>query len=381
MLAVFKYLGFFSEIARDLGLSSSTLSIVVPVGISFFTFQTMSYSIDIYRGKLKPSDSWLEFAVYVCFFPQLVAGPIVRAVDFIPQVRKRAKLNFQEHYLGLYLMMLGFLKKVCFADLLALNLVDRVFESPELFSSIDVLFACYAYSVQIYCDFSGYSDIAIGAAYLLGFRLPVNFNRPFCSKDLQEFWRRWHISLSSWLRDYLYISIGGSRGNSIMTYRNLIVTMVLGGLWHGASWNFVVWGVLHGVALAGVRMFQRKASSVNWLEARKRSWFWKQISHQLTFHYVVFCFVVFRATDLDVISRMLQSVGMLSTQITTPWWVLSILLGGLCLHWLPTSLEERVRNRFLQFSPWNMAIAMVCVLSVCQSALVSEVVPFIYFQF
>lgn len=245
--------------------------IFLPVGISFFTFQTMSYSIDIYRGQLVPltedvkdwktlGKSLLDFAFFVSFFPQLVAGPIVRAAHFLPQISQKLKLSKQQMGQGFALIISGLFKKAVISDYISVNFVDRVFDNPMAYSGIENMLASYGYAVQIYCDFSGYSDMAIGLALLMGFQLPENFRLPYQSRSLQEFWRRWHISLSTWLRDYLYISLGGNRKGNIRTYVNLMITMLLGGLWHGAGWVFILWGGLHGIGLAIDRFLSKSIS-------------------------------------------------------------------------------------------------------------------------
>ena len=253
VLGYFKYTNFFIEIARDL-FGAGFLefqNIFLPVGISFFLFQSLSYTIDIYRGSLKPVDRWGDYLFYLSFFPQLVAGPIVRARDFLVQIRQNPIAVSREMFgTGIYLIAIGLFKKAVISDYISLNFVDRIFDDPALYSGMECLAAVYGYALQIYCDFSGYSDMAIGLALLLGFRFPKNFDAPYHSATITEFWRRWHISLSMWLRDYLYISLGGNRKGRLRTYFNLLVTMVLGGLWHGAAIRFVLWGTLHGVALA-----------------------------------------------------------------------------------------------------------------------------------
>jgi D-alanyl-lipoteichoic acid acyltransferase DltB (MBOAT superfamily) len=258
ILGFFKYADFFTH--DVLQLDVGYLKLILPAGISFHTFQSLSYTIDVYRRQLRATRSVITFATFVLFFPQLVAGPIVRAQDLLPQLEDLPPLELEAATAGLFRIVIGLFKKIALADTLALALVDRVFEAPERFSALEVVFGVYAYALQIYLDFSAYSDIAIGSAQVLGFTLPENFRTPYRSANLQEFWRRWHISLSTWLRDYLYIALGGSRGAPWRTYANLIATMVLGGLWHGASWAFVVWGALHGGGLAVTRYFQRAAS-------------------------------------------------------------------------------------------------------------------------
>ena len=258
ILGFFKYADFLTH--DVLQLDVRYLKLILPAGISFHTFQSLSYTIDVYRRQLRATRSVVTFATFVLFFPQLVAGPIVRAQDLLPQLDELPPLELEAATAGLFRIVIGLFKKIAVADTLALALVDRVFEAPERFSALEVMVGVYAYALQIYLDFSAYSDIAIGSAQVLGFTLPENFRTPYRSANLQEFWRRWHISLSTWLRDYLYIALGGSRGAPWRTYANLVATMVLGGLWHGASWAFVVWGALHGGGLAVTRYFQRHAS-------------------------------------------------------------------------------------------------------------------------
>jgi len=256
VLALFKYTDFFTQ--DVLHLHVEPLHLILPAGISFHTFQSLSYTIDVYRRQLKATTSVVQFATFVMFFPQLVAGPIVRADELLPQLADPPPHDARLAADGFYRIAIGLFKKIGISDFLSLSIVDRVFADPSHFSSLEVLVGVYAYAFQIFLDFSAYSDIAIGSAQLLGFTLPENFKTPYRSANLQEFWRRWHMSLSRWLRDYLYIPLGGSRGSEIYTYRNLVLTMLLGGLWHGASWTFIVWGALHGGGLAVTRVFQRE---------------------------------------------------------------------------------------------------------------------------
>jgi len=255
ILVFFKYTDFFTQ--DVLGLDVERLNLILPAGISFHTFQSLSYTIDVYRKEVTATKSVVTFATFVLFFPQLVAGPIVRAHDLLPQLENPPALDLARATHGLFRIVLGLFKKIAIADTLALSIVERVFEAPERFSSLEVVAGVVAYALQIFLDFSAYSDIAIGSAGVLGFTMPENFRTPYRSANLQEFWRRWHISLSTWLRDYLYIALGGSKGAPWRTYVNLILTMLLGGLWHGASWAFIVWGALHGFGLAVTRYFQR----------------------------------------------------------------------------------------------------------------------------
>ncbi|MBN2191615.1 MAG: MBOAT family protein [Polyangiaceae bacterium] len=261
VLGIFKYFNFGVETARAvlgaLGYHPPeiVLQVALPVGISFFTFESMSYVIDIYRGQIKPQKSYVEYLSFVAFFPHLVAGPIVRPRDLLPQLAGPARFSAEEASEGLFLVAVGLLKKVAIGDYVALNLVDRVFDAPLQYSGLECYTAVLGYAVQIYCDFSGYTDIAIGIALLIGVRMPVNFDTPYKAPDIVDFWRRWHISLSTWLRDYLYISLGGNRRGVMPTYVNVMITMLLGGLWHGASWSFFIWGGLHGWAMAVTRAF------------------------------------------------------------------------------------------------------------------------------
>jgi D-alanyl-lipoteichoic acid acyltransferase DltB (MBOAT superfamily) len=264
---------FFFKYAHFAHLTAHAL--ILPAGISFHTFQSLSYTIDVYRKQLRATRSPIQFATFVLFFPQLVAGPIVRAQDLLPQLADLPVLELEKATRGLYRIVVGLFKKIALADTLAISIVDRVFDTPGHFTSIEVLAGVYGYALQIYLDFSAYSDIAIGSAEVLGFDLPENFRTPYRSANLQEFWRRWHISLSTWLRDYLYISLGGSRGSAKRTYLNLFITMVLGGLWHGASWTFVVWGALHGFGLAVTRYFQRDVAQAEGRAVLVRAlWVW-----------------------------------------------------------------------------------------------------------
>ena len=255
ILVFFKYADFFTQ--DVLGFDVDRLNLILPAGISFHTFQSLSYTIDVYRKEIPATKSVVTFATFVLFFPQLVAGPIVRASELLPQLENPPALDLAKATHGLFRIVIGLFKKIAIADTLALSIVDRVFEAPERFSSIEVVAGVVGYALQIFLDFSAYSDIAIGSAAVLGFTLPENFRTPYRSANLQEFWRRWHISLSTWLRDYLYITLGGSKGAPWRTYVNLILTMLIGGLWHGASWAFIVWGALHGFGLAVTRYFQR----------------------------------------------------------------------------------------------------------------------------
>lgn len=412
-LAVFKYLNFFMrslEEAADHGwLPASTLlswrlDVLLPVGISFFVFQSMSYSIDIYRGELRPITAepltdppahltplrrvlriighYADYLLYVSFFPQLVAGPIVRARDFLPQLRERLPVDAQMAGRGFLLIALGLFKKITIADYLGLNLVDRCFESPAGFSSVEMLVGIYGYAFQIYGDFSGYSDVAIGSALLLGFRFPENFRAPYLAQTLQDFWRRWHISLSSWLRDYLYVSLGGNRRGRWRTYRNLMLTMVLGGLWHGAGWNFLLWGTLHGVALAVLRAIQRRRKNRPILPAHPIG---RVLAAVITFHYVCFAWIFFRCATFPEALAVLDVLAQGSTYVNNlPPTVLAALGAALLTHLWPRGGRlggEHLIGTFTRLPAPLQALLLVGAAFAIRASASSEVVPFIYFQF
>ena len=303
ILGLFKYSDFFSDTSYSLfgARPWPNLGLVLPLGISFYTFQTMSYTIDVYRGVIQAKKSLLDVALYVSFFPQLVAGPIVRAGTLIPQLQECADPSSDRFLKGLSLVIWGLAKKVFFADAMAV-VVNEAYRSPGAFGGPGLLLATYAFAVQIYCDFSAYSDIAIGAAGMMGIDLPKNFDKPYLASSVREFWRRWHISLSTWLRDYLYIPLGGNRKGEFRTYLNLMITMLLGGLWHGAGWSWVLWGGAHGIALSGER----------WLGVSgvpPRNPVWRLVRWLLAFHFVCLTWVLFRARSLEnagvILSRIL----------------------------------------------------------------------------
>lgn len=383
LLGFFKYTNFLLENIENLfGITGLTvelgpLPIILPLGISFYTFQTLSYTIDVYRGRLAPRESLLDVALFVSFFPQLVAGPILRAADFFPQLGKPIAWDSKRAISGLLLMIWGMSKKLLIADFLA-PFVNQAYAQPELYSGAALLFATYAFAFQIYCDFSGYSDLAIGAARILGFHVPENFRRPYFATSITTFWRRWHISLSSWLRDYLYISLGGNRGTRRRTLINLMATMLLGGLWHGASWNFVIWGGLHGGVLAAHKLAM-------WVTGKKEAvddkpgplWLFEAL---LTFHFVCLTWVFFRAETL------VQSVSVVGRVLTwqpgvgLPWLVPAVLMAFLLVV---QALETR-----MSLQAWLMRHPRLCRFVIYGSVLLligvitsSRSVDFIYFVF
>lgn len=372
-LGLFKYYGFFASsvanLAASLGFGNPLplLRLVLPIGISFIVFQALSYVIDVYRGSLQPVP-WLDFAVYLAFFPHLVAGPIVRGAELLPQFRQPADPRRIDFTRASGLIISGLAKKIVIADLLATSIVEPVFSAPAAHSALEVLIGIYAYSVQIFCDFSAYTDIAIGVAALLGFRFPDNFDRPYTATSIQDFWRRWHMTLSRFLRDYLYIPLGGNRGGKAATYRNVMLTMLLGGLWHGAAWKFVLWGGLHGVWLAWER----------WRgEARSPAW-WRRVR---TFHLVTFAWLFFRAPDLATVGKMLSRFTDWGPAPAVGPAVLLAIAAGIGVQYLPSGLGERIRRRFSTLTPvWQGGVLALALLAI-DSFGAPDVAAFIYFQF
>jgi D-alanyl-lipoteichoic acid acyltransferase DltB (MBOAT superfamily) len=417
VLSVFKYFNFavdsLATVASWLGLqiAPTHLRLVLPFGISFFTFETMSYTVDVYRREIPPADRYLDYLLFVCFFPHLVAGPIVRPKSMLPQLAAEPYATDETRASGLFLIATGLMKKIVIGDTLGLNLVSRVFDNPERYSSLEVLVGVYAYAIKIYADFSGYSDVAIGSAKLFGYELPRNFDAPYTSADLQEFWRRWHISLSTWLRDYLYVPLGGNRGGTWKTYRNLMLTMVLGGLWHGASWNFVIWGALHGGALAVNRAWQRArkarapapmgapyraaASSANEAKPGPRIAGGAEVPRDpammtpgrilaivATFHFVCFAWIFFRAPTFAHATLMLSRMarGILSSP-NLGWRVLAVLALGLVTHFIPRSAYERIQGVFVRSPALAQGVALALCAYVLHFAAGAKAEPFIYGQF
>lgn len=448
VLAFFKYDIFFTETINTLlgthfeminhGASWSNMflethfdigKLLPPVGISFFTFQTISYSIDVYRGLVKPVTRLTDYGLFVSFFPQLVAGPIVRASQFIPQLYKDYSVSRTEFGIAVFMILKGLFKKLFIGDFIALNLIDRVFANPVSYSGFENLMGLYGYSLQVYCDFSGYTDIAIGLALLMGFHLPKNFNSPYKAKNVGEFWKRWHMSLSSWLKDYLYIPMGGNRGASLFTYIsltlvlafvvllsgkwwlipvfsgailvaatimyfspsvrltvstniNLMMTMLLGGLWHGASWMFVIWGGLNGLGLV-VYKFWRKISpwenSSHWAAD-----FWKIF---ITFNFITFTRIWFRGESMqgttDLMNQITGNFGwaQVPAMVLSYWKVFAIMTLGFVLHWLPGSLKDRGMNWFVATPVYQKVILSTLVVFIIYQSVSAGLQPFIYFRF
>jgi alginate O-acetyltransferase complex protein AlgI len=376
VLAIFKYYGFFTQSIADtldqvgLGMPLPLLTIALPVGVSFFTFQAISYVVDVKRRLVEPA-STLDVALYLSFFPHLVAGPIVRAREFLPQLQAPRDPNRVAVGSGLALIGLGLIKKVVIADYLARTIVDPVFAVPESYHAPDVWMAAYAYTAQIYCDFSGYTDIAIGLALLMGYVFPQNFLSPYRSLGFRDFWRRWHMTLSRFLRDFLYIPLGGNRKGKWKTYRNLFLTMLLGGLWHGAAWTFVLWGAFHGAGLTLEHAFASQWERVSkWLR-----WF-------ITFHLVVFGWILFRSQSVDqawtFITRLFSPGA--ATLWTAPVIAWVVIVIGLQL--LPAKGVEDFQFRLERLKPVVIAVGLAILILFVGATVPSQgVAPFIYFRF
>lgn len=448
VLSYFKYAYFFTEsynqmfdtnlqvINRLSQLSNYFLSteydihkIFLPVGISYFTFQTISYSVDVYRRRIEPVRNILDFGFYVSFFPQLVAGPIVRANEFVPQLYKPFSLSSREYGLAIFMILAGLTKKLIFGDYIAVNFIDRIYDNPMMFTGFENLMALFAYSLQVYCDFSGYTDIAIGLALLMGFHLPTNFNSPYKAQSTAEFWGRWHISLSTWLKDYLYIPLGGNRSASYGTWItlsaillmivflshqpkliilfiglaaiialsfklfpkmkvlivrdiNLMITMLLGGLWHGASWNFVIWGGLNGLGVVWYKYWSKISPFKNSNHILVRIY-----AIALTFIFISVVRIFFRAQDLETVQLMSNQIfnnfnaHLIWDVIVGYKWVMSMILLGLVLHWLPQSTKDKYKNLFIESSDTvKIGMSLIIVFVIIQF-ISSGLQPFIYFQF
>jgi len=389
LLAVFKYFNFFADSFVDLlnefGMSADpvTLKIILPVGISFYTFQTMSYTIDIYKKKLKPTENFFDFALFVAFFPQLVAGPIERARNLLPNITHKRIVNIEAFSRGVVLCILGLLKKVVIADGVAVS-VNSIYGSPNP-SGADVLIATYLFAIQIYCDFSGYSDIARGISKMMGFNLMRNFRQPYFATNPQEFWQRWHISLSTWLRDYLYISLGGSHKGTVKTYRNLMITMALGGLWHGAAWNYILWGIYQGTLLCIHRMY----SSFIRLPYRPPMAYQRIINFlKIIFflHFVLYGWLLFRANSFLQIQLFSEKLFLIQLNqfshlsIPTPPIAVFIGLGLLALWELLDEWHDNPKFYISWPTPVRAALygSIIYTIGMGASQTTSD---FIYFQF
>jgi alginate O-acetyltransferase complex protein AlgI len=384
LLGYFKYYNFAVLSAGNLGLwqvlgtQPPFSEAIIPIAISFFTFHAISYMVDTYAGRMVPTRSLRDVMLYISFFPHLVAGPIVRAANFIPQIETGPKQTARPYADAMALIVGGLFKKVVFANYLSVMIADPVFTAPSQYGGGDILLAVVAYAFQIYFDFSAYTDIAIGVAALLGYRFPENFNQPYRSLSPREFWTRWHISLSTWLRDYLYIPLGGNRRGLIRTVINLMITMVLGGLWHGANLTFVIWGTLHGLALVANHLWRMVPLG----ESVKRSWLYRAVCLVLMIAFILATWVFFRSPDLRTVSDVFSGIGsrLAMPTLLTPF-LGAILVIGILMQFLPTGLRGGLHNGLIRLAPtWHIAgfaLAMIALLLLAPSA----AAPFIYFQF
>jgi len=387
VLAFFKYYYFLTINLNNVFLffgipfKLPLFFVTLPVGISFFTFQAMSYTIDVYRHKLQAQRSLINILLYISFFPQLVAGPIVRATDFLPQLNRNPSLKEINFGRAFTLISFGLIKKVFIANYLGIMLVDPVFNNPSAYSGLELLAGLYGYAVQIFCDFSAYSDIAIGVALLFGFDFPPNFKNPYCALSIQDFWRRWHISLSTWLKDYLYIPLGGNRHGRLASYRNLFLTMLLGGLWHGADWKFVIWGGLHGLGLSAERLV-RELRPLHVISNKDRPLWLKVLRFIFTFHFVGLGWIFFRAPSLELAWEYLCGIFSQggSLQIFNPF-LLSLILIGLVIHFIPENWQSGLEKILGRLPVPILATAFGLLLILLSAVSTSEVAPFIYFQF
>ena len=402
MLFYFKYTDFFIEISNSLfDTNFNPLNLILPIGISFYTFENLSYTVDVYRGEFKPANKFSDYLLFLAFFPKLMMGPIVRAHDFVPQINEPYVISERDFAKGFFLIISGLIKKLVISDYITLNMVDYMFDNPALHTGVENLMAVYGYAMVIYCDFSGYSEIAIGIALWLGFKIPPNFMSPYQSLNITEFWRRWHISLSTWLKDYLYIPLGGNRNFSVASFIfvggflvgsfimgvelfhlsnlwaavvsavlllifiipalitrktsgiaanfNLLTTMLLGGFWHGASWNFIIWGAIHGVGL-GIHKIWMLLTDKS-LAAFNQSRIYKIISGILTFHFVCFAWIFFKAEDLEIAKTMIYQIfNNFDISVFGPFYdnykgVVWMILAAMVLHLIPDNLADKVITR------------------------------------
>jgi alginate O-acetyltransferase complex protein AlgI len=376
LLATLKYVPFFGQNWTAItGRPAPEWHWTLPLSLSFYVFQALTYTIDLYRRDAKGTRSYLAHLAAVSFFPTTLAGPITRVSSLIDQFEKPKKLEASDGGRALFLIGMGLVKKLMIADFLGANLVNRVFDFPKLYSGAETLVAVYAYAIQIYYDFSGYTDIALGSALLLGIKLPPNFNAPYAAENIADFWRRWHITLSNWLRDYLYFSLPGKR-SKVMPYLNLIITMVIGGLWHGASWNFVIWGALHGVGLAAVRLWQVYTGTA------KAAGFWRYVSIFATFHFVTFAWIFFRAPDLPTAFGILSRVGSLTASAANLSAPLALILTiGILAHFVPKKWYDLSLGLFARAPFYAQALVLAMLVIGLQYVAQTGATPFIYNRF
>lgn len=385
MLVYFKYFNLLAQaFSSIIGTSFNPLDIFLPAGISFFTFRSISYIVDIYRGVLSPCRSLLDYIFFLTFFPPLLAGPVVRAKDMLPQIKQAPQATPQMMSEGLFLIMTGLIKKVVIADYISGNFVDRIFDNPTLYSGFENLMGCIGFTVQLYCDFSGYSDMAIGIALLLGYRFKENFAAPFKAQSPTEFWRRWHISLSTWLRDYIYIPLGGNRRGTARAYFNQFITMVIGGLWHGASWMYVLWGAYHGMLLVIHKWLRGWWKLPQSLVGRPEI---KLVNMAVTFVLVVAGFTIFRAPSLETAADIWQQIVSafhpeVASQFVDGYLLIVIALtAGYIAHMTPKAWTDGTARIFVESPATIQAVILALIIFIVVQTRQSELVPFIYLQY
>jgi D-alanyl-lipoteichoic acid acyltransferase DltB (MBOAT superfamily) len=385
MLVYFKYFTLLLETFTNIDKTAiDAMDIVLPAGISFFTFRSISYIVDIYRGQLEAERNPLNYIFFLTFFPPLLAGPVVRAKDMLPQVRENRSADAAMVAEGLFMVMIGLIKKVVIADYISGNFVDRIFDSPSLYSGFENLVGCVAFTLQLYCDFSGYSDMAIGIALMLGYRFKDNFNAPFKSQNPTEFWRRWHISLSTWLRDYIYIPLGGSRRGTARMRSNLLITMLVGGIWHGASWMYLLWGAYHGVLLV-VHKWLTKVWRLP--EMLKGTFVVRTVNIVLTMALIILGFTIFRADSFATVQAIFTQIftdfhGSVALQFVEGYpLVVAAIVAGYVMHYLPTSWTKNTATAYVNMPMAVQILILSVVLFVVVQTRCSDLVPFIYLQY
>ena len=386
ILGIFKYYNFFVDsFCYMIGISKiGGLNIILPVGVSFYTFQSMSYTIDVYRKHINCEKSFIKLALYIAFFPQLVAGPIVKAKEFIYQLYEDRNISWTNVKEGIQIFVFGLFKKIVIADNISVC-VDAVFSMPQKYHAVSIIMAVIGYSVQIYCDFSGYSDMAIGSAKMLGYDLTRNFNMPYIAKNISVFWKRWHISLSTWLQEYLYISLGGNRKGQVRTYVNLFLTMLIGGLWHGASWTFVVWGAFHGLALCIHKIWMKLTRHDKNYKGTRVGNFCSII---LTYVFVCFCWIFFRAENFQIAKNIILGIvtwqdGMLYVSSWTIFGIVCVLVSTIiaCIRSYKKKIDAQGFYLTVNLETiWGLVILFVAI-GICLSLAYTGSSPFIYFQF
>ncbi len=386
MLAYFKYFNLLLETINSFSDARfDALDIILPAGISYFSFRSISYIVDLYRRQMEPCDNFLEYTFYLTFFPPLLMGPIVRAKDMLPQIKANPVASHAMVAEGLFLICAGLIKKVVVADYIGESFVQRVFDNPSMYSGFENLMGMYGFTLQLYCDFSGYTDMAIGIALLLGYRFLDNFRSPFKSQNPTEFWRRWHISLSTWLRDYVYIPLGGNRCSKARRDFNQMATMVVGGLWHGATWMYVLWGTAHGVLLIVHKRLKEIFPSLP--DHKKGSWWRTAGNIFLTFNLVALIFVLFKAPDLDHVKQMFTQVftnfhiSIAPQFIKAYVMVVIIMLMGFFMHFTPARWTRQLKTRFTAAPLLLQALILALVIFLIIQTKQSDIVPFIYLQY